>query len=331
VIRLSVFSVPLALTLLVLSHPAGAAVQRSFVSTGGDDANAATSCARSSPCRSLTTALTVTNSGGEIIALDSGGYGALAIDKSIAIVGAPGVYVGIGVASGNGITIATPGIKVALRGLSINGLGGARGIELTNADSLIIEQCVFSNFTHAGLYVAAGAKVGIMDSVFRGNASGAIFEWGSRASISNTRFLQNSGYGLIAMSQGSNTSTRVYLDRVDASSNGLGLFAASYGGANTVLGVINSSVTENSSSGVLAYSSGGYVQASISNSQISGNVEGLMARGSGANLVSTGNTIARNASGFYQFESAVIESASDNVVRNNSTPSFGTITSILKM
>lgn len=330
-IRLRTLSFPLVLALFASSLSASAATQRSFVSTSGNDANAATNCARSSPCRGLATALAVTSSGGEIIALDSGGYGGLAIDKSIAIVGAPGVYVGISVASGSGITIATPGIKVVLRGLSINGLGGVKGIELTNADSLSIENSVISNFTHSGLHVTAGTQVSITDTLFRDNSSGAVLEWGAKAKISNTYFVHNSGYGLILASQGSGTHTQAYLDRCTANGNGQGVSAFASANGGTYLSIAGSSISANAVAGVYAYSTGGSVQASVSGSVVSGNSDGLWASGSGAILAASGNTITRNGTGLVQLNSAVMESAGDNLVRNNSTLSSGTITATGKI
>jgi hypothetical protein len=66
--------------------------------------------------------MTVTAANGEIVVLDSGGYGRVTIDKSVSIVAPPGIYAGISVFAGqDGVTIFTPGITVVLRGLTING------------------------------------------------------------------------------------------------------------------------------------------------------------------------------------------------------------------
>ena len=58
------------------------AAQRTFVATSGSDANTASNCSNTAPCRGFSAALTVTDSGGEIIVLSSGGYGAVTIDKA---------------------------------------------------------------------------------------------------------------------------------------------------------------------------------------------------------------------------------------------------------
>ncbi len=91
----------------------GNAAQRTFVSGAGSDTNA---CTLVAPCRGFAVALTHTDPNGEIIVLDSAGYGPVTIDKSVSIVAPPGVYAGISVFSGDGIVISGSGIDVALRG-----------------------------------------------------------------------------------------------------------------------------------------------------------------------------------------------------------------------
>jgi hypothetical protein len=58
-------------------------------------------------------------------AVDSGGYGAVTIGKTVSIISPPGIYAGISVFSGAGVAINAPGATVVLRGLSINCQGEA--------------------------------------------------------------------------------------------------------------------------------------------------------------------------------------------------------------
>ena len=128
----------LASLLLLCVLPAQAA-QRTFVSTAGSDANTASSCASTTPCRGFGAALTVTDAGGEIIALSSGGYGPVTITKSVSLISPEGVYAGISVFSGAGITIATAGVNVILRGLSVNSMGSStRGVHMTDGAKLLM-------------------------------------------------------------------------------------------------------------------------------------------------------------------------------------------------
>lgn len=61
-----------AVAVLVATGPALAASQRTFVASNGSEANA---CSLVAPCRSFTRALTQTSPKGEIVVLDSAGYG----------------------------------------------------------------------------------------------------------------------------------------------------------------------------------------------------------------------------------------------------------------
>ena len=64
-----------AAVLLVPCPDAHALAQRTFVSTSGNDANTGANCSLVAPCRSFASAMSVTATDGEIVVLDSGGYG----------------------------------------------------------------------------------------------------------------------------------------------------------------------------------------------------------------------------------------------------------------
>ena len=126
-----------------------AAAPRTFVASGGNDAN---SCSLVSPCRSFSAALAQTAAGGEIIVLDSAGYGPVVIDKAVAITAPEGVYAGITVPTyGIGVQVAAGASDdVLLRGLSINGQGAGAGVKLTTALSLVVDRCTIRGFAYAG-------------------------------------------------------------------------------------------------------------------------------------------------------------------------------------
>src|SRR5258705_10574915 len=113
----------LALVAAITALPA-LAVQRTFVASFGNDANTATNCGFANPCRGFTAAQTVTDPGGEIVALDAAGYGAITITKSITTPANPGFYAGIALPSGHGLTIPTAPIKAIPAGLTANGTAG---------------------------------------------------------------------------------------------------------------------------------------------------------------------------------------------------------------
>src|ERR1700686_824410 len=118
-----------------MTVPAQAQNTRSFVSGLGNDLN---NCSLAAPCRTFQRAHDQTNAGGEIAVLDSAGYGAVTITKSISIVNPGGVEAGITVPSGGiAITINASGAIVALRGLTLEGAAtGSDGILVNSGGSL---------------------------------------------------------------------------------------------------------------------------------------------------------------------------------------------------
>src|SRR5512133_3487665 len=80
-------------TAALLASPGAAALaQRTFVASNGQDTNP---CSITLPCRSFATAIGKTSANGEVIVLDSAGYGAVTITQSVTIAAPAGVYAGI--------------------------------------------------------------------------------------------------------------------------------------------------------------------------------------------------------------------------------------------
>src|ERR1035437_2258264 len=84
IFRWLALSLALALSSLIASAPASAQATRTWISGVGDDANP---CSRTAPCKTFPGAISKTAAGGEIDALDPGGFGAVTITKSITIDG----------------------------------------------------------------------------------------------------------------------------------------------------------------------------------------------------------------------------------------------------
>ena len=136
-----------------------AITSRAFVSSTGNDANTATNCAQSAPCRTFASAISVVSTGGELVALDSSGYGPVTVNKSITIAAVPGETAFIIVAGGtNGMTI-NPGANVAvtLRNLNLNGQGSASSIGILQQSGNVNMQNVTLVQLATGLKVTGGA------------------------------------------------------------------------------------------------------------------------------------------------------------------------------
>jgi hypothetical protein len=160
--------------LALLSGVVAAQSQRTFVASFGDDASA--NCSLASPCRSFNAAIAKTNPNGEVIILDTAGYGPMTITKSLKVIGPAGVYGGISVitAGSTGVTInAGDNDIVILRGLDVSGLGGRYGIDIQNAGAVHIEKSSVSNFGNFAvdncirMTTAREIKLYIVDSLIR--------------------------------------------------------------------------------------------------------------------------------------------------------------------
>jgi hypothetical protein len=168
--------------LLSLFHavPAHAQATRTWVSGVGDDANP---CSRTSPCKTFAGAISKTAPGGEIDALDPGGFGALTITKAITIDGGGGQVASVLVSGTNGIVVqAGTNDAVTLRNLRFNGIGaGINGIRFLSGASVIIENCEIFGFTAAAINIApsAGSRVFVSKSTLTNNLNG-VFVDGTR-------------------------------------------------------------------------------------------------------------------------------------------------------
>jgi hypothetical protein len=292
----------------LVPNPAQAVAGRTFVSTTGVDTNTSVNCGPTAPCRTFSAALSVTGSGGEVVVLNSGGYGPpFAIAQSVSIAAPDGVYAGLTVGTGVGITIATAGISVALKGISINGTGGTYGISMTSGASLTVVNSVISGFSgasDAGIFVSTPAQVRLVNVIVRDNFSGITLDNGASATISHCQVLGNSatGINLANSGAGANTTTIALINDVVVNDNGTGVAAAGVSATATAFAYATSVVASgNSSNGYEASANGTVV------------VAGSVAMRSGQyGFLNNGGTF---------------DSAGNNILSGNGTaPTSGTIT-----
>src|ERR1700692_2604180 len=143
---------------LSLAVPAVAQATRTWVSGVGDDANP---CSRTAPCKTWAGAISKTAAGGEIDALDPGGFGAVTINKSITLDGGGGQVASVLVSGTLGIAIAAAANDVVtIRNVRFQGLlgngsnpsgAGTNAIQINSAGSVLIENCVIENFAQNGI------------------------------------------------------------------------------------------------------------------------------------------------------------------------------------
>ena len=328
-------SITLAVIAIFATSPAQA-VQRTHVSAAfGNDANTATNCTAAAPCRFFQAAMSVTDTNGEVVVLDSGGYGAVTITKSLALIAPTGVYAGISVFPGAiGVTIATPGVNVVLRGLTINGQGGDNGISMTAGNSVTIENCVISNLSRNGVFVNTPASVKISDTIIRRNGAdvfnippsvvGVYLLNGARGTITRAIISANRDGGVFVSGDVAGTNTTAHIADSTIDENGIGgnggsaVAVVSRNATATVnVSVRDSRLVLNASGGVISESTtGAALTVSVSNNLIAKNGFGILSNS--GRIWASGNTVSDNTgAGIATAPAGVVESAGNNAVRNN--------------
>ncbi|TMJ42367.1 MAG: hypothetical protein E6G90_19130 [Alphaproteobacteria bacterium] len=218
--------------LVICLWPTGTQAQatRTWVSGVGDDANP---CSRTAPCKTFAGAISKTAAGGEIDALDPGGYGTVTITKAITIDGGGGQVAGILAAGGvNGINVqAGASDIVTLRNLRINGAegtpsgGGLNGIRYLSGGGLHVENCYIFGFTGDGINVATSTNAALfVNNTFLTNNGNGIQIAPSaafvRSMLVQVRSQDNSGYGFLLSPSGGGTGAGTVIDDSSALVNG---------------------------------------------------------------------------------------------------------------
>ena len=289
----------LLIFILIACIPAAMQAQatRTWVSGVGDDVNP---CSRTAPCKTWAGAISKTAAGGEINAIDPGGYGALTITKSITIDGG-GTQASTLAAGTQGFIInALTTDRVIIRNVSINGAStGTTGINILKAKSVRIDNVHLFGFSGRGVDIqpttANPLSVSVTNSVVRNNNGIGIVAGGNATAAGQVQLaIHNS------MIEG-NGSHGVWV-------------------TNGNKGVIfDSSIYNNTIAGLITTSNN--TRAAVHMSSFLGNAQGVQS-GNGIvettviNLSSTvivGNTTGVNISG------GTVESALNNTIRGNTT------------
>ncbi len=293
----------------------GAQIQRTFVSGSGSDSNP---CTLSFPCRQFSSALANTLPGGELLVLDSAGYGPLTITKAVAIVVPSGVYAGVSVFSGVGISVnAGAGNKVTLRGLTVTGLGGTIGISFASGDALYLDNVTVSGFGGGSAIDAsvgsAASALFIRDSAIRDNAIGlhtATTSGSLTLKVERSVFERN-GTGA---SIGGNARGSIHGSTFAAGATGL---TAGSAGQTAKVALRDCTISDNSAAGAALSLSGTTTTVTIVSSLVAGNALGIQSTNSGNIVYSSDNTITRNTTGVQAAASGTIVSGGDNRLVDN--------------
>lgn len=285
-------SLPGAACALLIAGSAWAAPD-TYVSTSGRDF---WPCSRRLPCRTFARALTVTDAGGTITALDSGRFDESFVDirKSVTLAAAPGVRAELTSTNGGIYVNAVAGDAVTLRNLSLVGQNTPpnNAIIFNGGDALHVEDCLVSGWPTKGILALGGPGrvLYVKDSIFRDNYIGVSIDAALVGSIDHTRFEHNtfglnvtvrgkatvrdsvasgnSDAGFLSSGFGANNFTELNLEGCMATGNGTGLRAEGFSGAAGLARVSNSILTDNGT-GLKVGPSGGI--ESRGNNTVAGN------------------------------------------------------------
>src|SRR5262245_12508797 len=280
------FKFPVLAAILFLGSVAVAQAQatRTWVSGVGDDANP---CSRTAPCKTFAGAISKTAAGGEINAIDPGGYGTVTITKSITIDGGGTLASILATSSTTGIIVnAGASDVVTIRNVAINGAStGLNGIRFLAGGALHIEKCEIFGFGGRGISAepAGGGTMYVIDAVLSNNDGGGILIKPSvylGTSLDKVR-LDGNLYGVRA----ENNANVTIRDSVAAGNSTHGFHAVSTG-AGVLINVENSTATNNGGGGVTT--TGAAAGISISNTTIMSNAQGINTSGGGS-VYSFGN------------------------------------------
>jgi hypothetical protein len=301
-----------------LARPAGAAAvfaifvaaapvqaaPRTFVSSGGGG----TACTRAAPCVSFQLAHNVTDPGGEIDCLDAGSFGELLITKSITV-DCSGTLGAIDTNGGVAVGIATNGITVRLRNLSLRGAQNLdTGISLNAGSALFVENCTISGMGGNG--IDTRPPVGMTARLF----------------VSDSVIVDDSSIAILAQPIGSG-AMRLTIDGTRIERNNTGIGVTSNAGASPVIGHVRNSVLSKNIIGIAGIAHGTVVSLTADRTSVTLGQTGIQPVNAGSFVILGRSTVMSNSNGLNTSSGAIISYQNNHVTGNaaSDAPS-GTLT-----
>jgi hypothetical protein len=281
------------------------AAEVTYVSSTGNDSNP---CTAALPCLTLFHASKQTAAGGQISCLDSPATPDFQFGLSVSLtIDCAGVYEA-GVAGLAAFRVEGTNQVVKIRNLTISGGGGGYpAISATGSGTLILENCVFENFTASGAGPAldiepTGAlNLVVTNSRISNSAAGVLIQPGSGGSVTATfngvTIADNTGGGM--KTDTINGPVRVDISNSTVSNNsGNGLNAVSGAGGANMLNLKNDVIAGNGTAGVQA--NGTNAAALIDMTLLDSNASGALITINGGRLLTYGNNhiVGSAGSGF---------------------------------
>jgi hypothetical protein len=290
--RCTIKVLAIAIFMFAFASLAQAQADRTWVSGVGDDANP---CSRTAPCKTFAGSISKTIAGGEINCLDSGGFGAVTITKSITIK-CEGVIGGIAAAGVSAITIndagsGTPGTAiVTLSGLDLEGLGsGVNGINFISGGTLHVHKTQIRNFRASG---SGGNGISFTPS------SGTPELYVADSYITDNGSPTTTG-GILIKPTGS-ASVMVTVNRTQVENNAVGIRVDTSSTTGTIRGVVRDSMVSGSTNnGITAVSTATVATLMVDHVSVVGNNFGLVVNGLNATLIANNTSVTANNTGLF--------------------------------
>jgi hypothetical protein len=267
-------------------------------------------CSSAMPCSLIGPAIGAVDDGGEVICFDSTSFvsGGMFISHSVTI-DCPGEFVVINVENFAGFILSGTNQVVKIRNLTMSGTeaeccGQFSAIKVTGSGTLILENCVFENFsfgTTLDIEPNGPFNLVIKNSRISNSAAGVVIKpasgGGVTATFNGVTIAGNTGGGM-------KTDTTNGLVSVDISNStitnnaGNGLNAVSGAGGANILNIHNSVIARNGTAGVQA--NGANAAALIDMTLLDSNASGALTTINGGRILTYGNNriVGSAGSGF---------------------------------
>ena len=287
------FVLAVAGMVLLSANPSFAQATRTWVSGVGDDANP---CSRTSPCKTFAGAISKTAAAGEINCIDPGGFGALTITKSIAII-CDALEGGVLVSGTNAFVVSAATTDVVyISGLDFEGIGtGLSGIVINSAASVHVVNSVIRGFTTAapngnGILVqpsSGSTKLLVENSRIEGNGIGIeVRPTGSGSVVAAIRgtFANNNGAGMRGNGTTTTGTLAIAIMSSGASGNSGAGFNMTAGTATSALMMLNQAVSAGNNFGLRV--DGATATARVGSSTFANNPSGDVSTTNGGTVLS---------------------------------------------
>jgi parallel beta helix pectate lyase-like protein len=277
--------------------PVLALANRVFVSArSGNNANSCDNIA--TPCQTFAGAVTQLNPDGEVIVLDSGGYGPVTITQGVTIEAPAGVTAFVHPPSGDAITINAGSSTVTLRGLTLNG-GVGSGVTVNSVGTLNVENCSITGLT-VGIQMNSAGRLNVKGTDIKACAIGVhLFNSAGvvQASIAHCH-LDGNGFGFEAQTTSPGSSTTTASHTTANNNSNRGWICGNGSSGIDVLNLEWCTGSENGLDGLFGFSSNTQSVARYSNCAFANNLSyGVRNNGSGTIETRGTNTITGNGLG----------------------------------